>query len=103
MNKRSFKRVTYRLYTKFFTGEEMCTAVVKNLSKNGMLIDSKLKVPSDPKFQLIIQLRDQMIKVSARTKRIIIKGDSIEGIAVAIENPSKEYLEIFDRELPCQC
>lgn len=103
MNKRSFKRISYRLHTKFFNGKEMCTAVVKNLSKNGMLIDSKLKLPSDPKFQLIIPLKDQMIKVSAKTRRIIIKGDSIEGIAVAIENPSKEYLEIFDRELPCQC
>ncbi len=103
MNKRSFKRVTYRLYAKFFSGEEMCTAVVKNLSKNGMRIDSKLKLPSDPKFQLSVHLKDHVIKVSAKMRRIIIKGDSIEGIAVVIENPSKEYLEFFDRELHCQC
>ncbi len=103
MKRRYFERVTCRLYVKFFCGQEMCTAVVTNLSKNGMRIDSKLKLPSDPKFQLIVHLKDRVIKISAKMRRIIIKGDSIDGMAVVIENPPKEYLELFNRELLCQC
>ena len=102
MDRRGFERAAADLYADFSCGGITRPAVVTNISKNGMRIDSKPIFPDDVTFEVIIPFREEELKVSAKLKRIIIKGNTYEGIAVEILNPSGEYLEIIDRALLCK-
>lgn len=96
MNRRSSDRIPSKLYAKLSCGDELGTAVVKNLSKEGMFIESKLTFLPDSKFQLVVLLKKEKLNIYAKIRRIVVKGSTIEGIGVELENPPDEYLKIIN-------
>ena len=58
-----------------------------------MIIETKMAPPFDRKFDVVICLREKLIKVSVKLKSLIGSSKSYDIMVVEIVNPQKDYLE----------
>ena len=94
MHRRAFERITVKIPVKFYFGDNNYSGTVKNLSKNGMFIDSNnLCSPFDSEFNVIFPVHDEVLNIPVRICRITKTEGCYDGIGVALLNPSQKYLE----------
>ena len=66
-----------------------------NCSENGMFINTKMCYPFDTRFQILIILKDEVLKVPVKVTRIVKTYDFFNGMSVELLNPSRKYLEFI--------
>ena len=80
--KRAFERITINLYAKFLYHRKLYEGIVTNLSNNGMGIKTEKCIPLKSKFEILINKMG--LKVPARVKRLIEKGNMCSGMGIEL-------------------
>jgi hypothetical protein len=63
-----------------------------------MLITVKnMCFPCNSQIDICIHLKEEVVKVPVKVRRLIKSTDSYEGIGVELMNPPSNYLEFVDR------
>ena len=91
MNKREFNRTPINLPLKFPVGNNLFSAEIKDISPNGMNIESKIQYSMRSEFELIIYFKEEL-KVFGRVVRLIKTGNIYRGMGIELINPSRKYL-----------
>jgi hypothetical protein len=100
MRKRPFHRIRSNLKIRFFCSHSFCAGTVKSLSEKDMLIETKMTLPFDRKFDVVICLREKLMRVHVRFRKFIGNNKSYDIMAVEVLNPQKDYLEFIDNISP---
>ncbi len=103
MQKRAFERIPAGLRTRFFYGNTIFTGTVTNLSENGMFINTRMYLSSDSRFEILIPLKEETLRVPVKVSRIVKTDDFYDyniyknGMGVKLLNPPQNYLEFINR------
>ena len=95
MEKRGFDRIHIYLSSRFPCGNTFCSGTVTNLSENGMFINAEIYFPVKTKFEVLVQLKDEILKIPVKIVRIVKSGNIYEGMGVKLLNLPKKYLELL--------
>ena len=95
MEKRDFKRIPANLILRFHSCNTVTSGSLTNLSASGMYIEADVCFPIKSRFNVLVQLKDEILKVPVKIVRIVKSGDFYEGMGVKIVNQSKKYLELL--------
>lgn len=95
--KRAFKRIPVNIDARFFHGNIFYSGIVRNLSGQGMFIDTKKCLPSDSMFVVIIREDDDLLKVIVKVKRVSTNSETCSGMGLELINPSSAYLGLVHR------
>lgn len=96
MRNKPFHKMRSNLKIKFFCSHSFCAGTVTNLSEKGMLIETRMTLPFDRKFDVVICLRERLISVNVRFRKLIGNNKSYDIMAVDVLNPQKDYLEFIN-------
>ena len=96
MSKRPFHKIRSNLKIKFFSSNSFCAGTLTSLSEKGMLIETKMTLPFDRIFDVVICLRERLIRVHVRFRKLIGDNKSYDIMAVDVLNPQKDYLEFIN-------
>ena len=105
MERRVFERLHAKLQAKLYYGEMTYTGTVINLSENGMFICSRMNIPVDSMFPLVLLQNGQSFKMDVRVKRAVrtcVNHKDMEepGIGVMLLNPPQDYIEFVGKCRP---
>ncbi|MBI4683016.1 MAG: PilZ domain-containing protein [Nitrospirae bacterium] len=93
MKKRTVERIPANLKAEFFWSDKINSGSVTDLSENGMLVNTTACPPLRAKFDISIPLKNDVVKLPVKVRRIL-KNDSIyDAIGLEILNPPKQYLD----------
>ena len=95
MEKRDFKRIPTSLILRFPSCNTFTSGSLTNLSASGMYIEADVCFPIKSKFNVLVQLKDEILKVPVKIVRLVKSGNFYEGIGVKILNQPKKYLELL--------
>lgn len=105
MKKRAHERIALDLKISFFQSSSEYTGTVRNISQNGMYIESRDPLPFQSKFDLhkpfktklsvCINCNGDTFDVPVRVKRLVGNDDSFTGMGVMLQNPSKSYMDFL--------
>lgn len=95
MEKRDFKRIPANLILRFPSSNTLNSGTLTNLSANGMYIKAEMSFPIKSRFAVLVQLKDEILKVPVKIVRIVKSGNFYEGMGVMILNQQKKYLELL--------
>lgn len=100
MSKRPFLKIRSNLKIRFFCSNSFCAGTVTSLSEKGMLIETRMTLPFDRKFDIVICLREKLIRVPVQLRKLIGNNKSYDIMAVEVLNPQKDYLKLIDSISP---
>ena len=93
MQKRVYERIPTNIEVSY--GNELYSGTMTNCSENGMFINTRMCYPFDTSFQILIILKDEVLKVPVKVTRIVKTYDFFNGMGVELLNPSRKYLEFI--------
>ncbi len=96
MEKRNYQRISTAVDARFLYGDMFYSGTIMNLSEKGMFMRTRICLPFNCLFEIIINKKDVLIKVNVRVKRVTKINGYYDGMGVEILNPQKEYLEFID-------
>lgn len=97
MQRRAFERIAADLRANFFCGNTIFRGTVTNLSENGMFVKTKMCFPFDSMFEILIPLKEEVLKVPVKVSRIEKAEDFYDGMGVKVLNPPQNYIEFVRR------
>jgi len=105
MERRKFERLHAKLHAKLYFGGNTYTGMVSNLSENGMFICSRMNIPVDLMFPIVLMQNGQSFRIDVRVRRAVKScGHHLEseesGIGVMLLNPPQDYLEFVGKCRP---
>ena len=110
MKKRAYERVTLDKKVQFFISEDMYPATIKNISHNGMYIETEAPLPFHSnldvhlpfkyKLKVLIDCKNDVLEVPVRVKRLVKNGSSFKGMGVALVDTSQEYMDFMSNLIP---
>jgi hypothetical protein len=98
MEQRRSKRISQNLKVAFPCCNKLYAGTVSNLSENGMLIDSEISIPIKSRFEILIPISKEILKIPAIYMRLVKNGKNYNGMGVELLYPPQKYLE-FVRQL----
>ncbi len=96
MRKRTYYKIPSPLKVRFFCSHSFCAGTATSLSKRNMVIETKMALPLNGQFNVIICLREKLIKVPVKLKKMIGSNNSYDVMAVEILEPQKDYLDFVN-------
>ena len=96
MEKRAVKRIPKCICIKFYSGTSLHSGIIMNLSEKGLLINTKMTLPLQSKLEILIPLKEEILKVQAMIKNIRKAGKIYNGIGVELLNPTKNYFKLIN-------
>ena len=96
MKKRAVERIPANLKAEFFWSEKTNSGTVADLSENGMLINTRMCPPVRARFDVVISLEDDILKIPVKVCRLVKKDDLFDAVGVEISNPPRRYLDFVD-------
>ncbi len=93
MDKRAFERVFANIEAKFFYGNAIYTGEITNLSENGIFISARLCFPFESKFEILIPVNEEILKIPVKVSRIVKTDDFYDGMGLELLERPKNYLE----------
>lgn len=93
MEKRASKRINEKLSVRFPGRNTFYSGTVTDLSETGMFIISEICFPIQSEFEIIVLLKEDVLRVSVKIIRIVKTGDIYEGMGVELLDLPKKYLE----------
>lgn len=97
MKKRAFERIPVNLEVEYSYGEEITHGTITNLSKNGMLVNTKICFPLHSKFEILFPIDQEVLNIPVKVSRVVRRGDFYDGMGVELLTPPKKYLEFVSR------
>jgi len=97
MQNRAFERISADLQANFFCGNTMYSGTVTNLSENGMFVKTRMCFPFDSNLELLIPLKEEVLKVPIKVSRIEKTEDFYDGMGVEVLSPCQNYSEFVNR------
>ena len=98
MGKRAHERINTIVAARFFCDNlyySFCYGTIKNISENGMRIETSKCLPFGAKTELLIYDKAEVLHVHVRVRRII-KESIYDAMGIEILNPSQDYLEFVE-------
>jgi len=96
MKKRAVERIPANLKADFFWSDKVNSGYILDLSENGFLVKTDLCPAIKAKFDININLQDDILKIPVKVRRIVKNDNNYEAIGVEILNPPREYLEYVE-------
>jgi len=93
MRKRAVERIPANLKAEFFWSDKLNSGHVVDLSENGFLVKTDSCPAIRTKFDLNINLEDDVMKIPVKVRRIVNTNDAI---GVEITDPPQRYLEYVE-------
>jgi hypothetical protein len=93
MEKRSSERTSYNLAVRFPCRDTLYTGTVTNFSDNGMYINTEISFPIQSRFEMLISLKKEIVKVPVKIVRLVKTGALYNGMGVELLNLPKKYFE----------
>jgi len=100
MEKRAFERQLSNINVRFLSDKTEYLGTVKNISKKGMFISTQVNFPLELQLEILIPLKEELLKLPAKIIKIKKSGDNYSGISVELLSPSQTYLEFVDSLKP---
>jgi hypothetical protein len=93
--RRAFNRIPAYIGVHFFFGNSLCSGTIKNLSENGMLVDTKICFPLQSRFDILFPLKqkEDSFNIPAEVSRVIKEGSFYDAMGVKVVYQPHEYLE----------
>ena len=95
MERRASDRVETNIVARLFCDNLFHSETVKNVSDDGMFINTKRLLPTGSIFVVIFRLENELLSVIAKVKRLTSTADNRSGIGATLVNPSRKYLEFI--------
>ncbi|MBI5739656.1 MAG: PilZ domain-containing protein [Nitrospirae bacterium] len=95
MEKRSYDRIPASLKIKLCLDNDINTGTLVNLSRSGMLINTKVCFPLKSQFDILLPSGDDILKIPVKVSRLLKKGNAYDGIGVELLDPSSRYFEFL--------
>ncbi len=96
MQRRAHERIPVEFKIRYFCGDTPCSGTVKNLSESGMYIDTAIDFPFDSNFELVLPMDDEVMKISAKIKRVVKSGSVYKGMGVELLDPPENYIQFVN-------
>jgi hypothetical protein len=96
MEKRASTRIAAKIDTRFFYGKMFYAGTVVNLSERGMFVHTERCLPAASEFLVIIKNKRELLKISAKVKRVTKTKDCFDGMGIELLNPPERYLEFIE-------
>ena len=93
MKKRAYERILTDMKVSYFYGNELYHGTLKNFSENGMFINTRVCYPFDTSFEILIKLKDEVLKIPVKVSRIQKTEGYYDGMGVKLFNQPAQYLE----------
>ena len=110
MKKRAHERMPIAMEVNFFQFNTMYPATIKNVSQNGMYIETTESLPFYSKFdvhipfrsklKILINFNNDVLEVPVRVKRLVKNGTSFTGMGVMLLNTSRNYMDFMSNLIP---
>jgi hypothetical protein len=81
--KRAYERIPTNINARFFYSRTLYTGVVTNLSKNGMFIKTCMCFPFESKFEILLLLKEEVLKVPVEVVRLLSTYDIVKAWALS--------------------
>ena len=105
MKKRAHERIPVDLDISFLQFNTKYSGTVKNISKNGMYIETYMPLPFNSKLDLhmpfkarlkiLIDFNNEVLEVPVQVKRLVNNGTSLIGMGVMLLNSSPSYMDFM--------
>ncbi len=100
MKKRANERISVNVQVSFFCDNEEYTGMIKNLSNNGIYIETEicptlksiLRTFISAKFNIVIPSRTGVLEVPVKVRRVAETNGYDMGLGVELLNPQENYL-----------
>lgn len=103
MEKRASDRIYNKIPIRFLFSNTFVAGTATDLSENGMFINTEVYFPMQSKFEILIPLKEEVLKVPVKLIRLAATGNIHKGMGVKLLNLPKKYLElIMKHKLGCQ-
>ena len=96
MKKRAVERVPANLKAEFSWCDKVNSATVADLSENGMCINTQTCPPVRARFDVVIPMENDVLKIPVKVRRLVKKDNTFDAIGVEISNPPRRYLDFVD-------
>jgi hypothetical protein len=97
MQQRAFERVPANINIRFYTCDTAYSGTVKNISENGMFINTdKMLFPFDSAIEIIIPFEEKLLKVPVKVVRMTKSDDVFDGIGVTLLDNHQDYLALVN-------
>ena len=93
--KRAFERIQKSIFVKCLSGKSEYSGIIMNLSERGMFISTKVAFPLKPKLEILIPLKEEILKVRGKIRSFGKAGKIYNGIGVELFHPTQNYLKFI--------
>ena len=110
MKKRGYERIQLDMKVDFLQLREKYAGTIKNISQNGMYIETNeplpfhsnfdLHVPFKSKLKILINFNNNVLEIPVRVRRLVKNGSSFNGMGVALVDTSEGYLDFLRNLIP---
>ena len=103
MEYRRSTRISQNLKVAVPCCNKLYAGTASDFSENGMLIDSEIGIPINSRFEIILLLDKEILKIQAVYRRLVKNEIKYNGMAIELLSPPQKYLDFvrtmhFDRE-----
>jgi hypothetical protein len=95
MPKRESERIPSNVALRFPCLNTFYSGTVRNLSENGMFINAEIGFPIESRFEVLLKMKEDILKVPVKIVRIVKSGDTYEGMGVKFLKLPEKYLELL--------
>lgn len=95
--KRAFGRIQKSIFVKFLSGTSTYPGIIMNFSEKGMFIGTKAIFPLKPELEILIPLKEELLKVHGKIKSFERAGKIYNGIGIELLNPAQNYLTFVNK------
>lgn len=98
MEKRAFDRIPSNANIRLCFENDINTGKLINLSRNGMLINTKVCFPLKTQFEILLPVEEEILRIPVKVTRLLRKGDSYDSIGVELLEAPAKYFEFIDSQ-----
>jgi hypothetical protein len=95
MEKRQSERILTNMGIRFLMNGSTYSGILKNCSEKGMHIKTTISFPFDPRFEVLIPLKEEVLKVPVEVVRLEKTGDTYDDMSVKVLNQHRKYVEFL--------
>jgi hypothetical protein len=96
MQKRAYERIPASLVVKYLHRGSICYGLVTDISGGGMCINTSICFPSNSSVKLMLPLKNEVLELSAKVRRVLKTEKFYEIMGVEVLNPPHKYLQIVE-------
>ena len=98
MKSRVLERVDSNVKAEIYYDDGIYEATVRNLSRNGMYIDTNTCPPCESNIVVVLSLGDNFLMLRGKVKRTV-NTNELSGIGIELFNPSQGYINFVSSSL----